>query len=419
LYSIYKHHVPKIRRAVNQIFDSVGRVLPATKITATALRIANANKNVRVFSVPDVATFSEAMNAKPASELRINLDALLPVGEEVGKLFQSFEIVKRLLVHSDATSEFWIPEVLLASFSAELWQVLVFWASSSFEVADWQASQQDVVRFALYWHLCVWNDNKAATQCFQFLAGEHHSAFPGKSMYHVLIGADNGEPCAIALAPTSKFTSFRLDETPNWRTDAERFGREESRNHLAAHWWWSGVRLSPWLQKEYIRRKFESYAPLTNHEDDLPYDVDHICAKNDWNNFSSVRGRFGETVSNQARQFMQTRRWLLGDGIGNKRLVESIDNREDQDDDIACKMPFILLDKHTSADRRIMKDFAFAPEDESLYYWKGVSRPRTKMKDRIWDEKRLGAFQQAVELRAAELYTKFYNNLQYKIWVEP
>jgi hypothetical protein len=125
LYSIYKHHVPPIRAVVDEIFKKVGHVLPPTKITTTALRIANANKNKPAYSVPDVAVFSKEMAANPLSELRRKLDDLLPVRKADGRLFQSFATVKNVLAHSGIPSfsrdskkpEFGIPQAAVGRIS--------------------------------------------------------------------------------------------------------------------------------------------------------------------------------------------------------------------------------------------------------------------------------------------------------------
>ena len=72
----------------------------------------------------------------------------------------------------------------------------------------------------------------------------------------------------------------------------DRFGEGGDRNDIGAHWWWNGRKLLPWLQRDYLRRAFPGYAPLTSHQYDLPYDVDHICPYKDWGDWWSVRDRF-------------------------------------------------------------------------------------------------------------------------------
>ena len=75
------------------------------------------------------------------------------------------------------------------------------------------------------------------------------------------------------------------------------------RNDIGSEWWWNGKKLLPWLQKEYIRRTFPGYAPLTDHEDDVPYDIDHICPQSDWGeDWRNVQRRLDVGANNSLRQ---------------------------------------------------------------------------------------------------------------------
>lgn len=232
LYSIYKHHVPKIRDTVDAIHRGAGRVLPPTKIVAAALRIANALTSERQNNTPDPVEFSKAMTADPKSELRKKLEQLLPSASEVsgsfdGTLRRSFVTVRSLLSHEDGVGGFWLPDVLLTMLPAELWQVLVFWATVHPESANWKLCRQEAVRFALFWRLCVWNDEKAANTAFVYIkeTKAEHADFPGAALYQRLVGATQSEPYAHALLPPDEFERklCMVGESPAWRTDEERF----------------------------------------------------------------------------------------------------------------------------------------------------------------------------------------------------
>lgn len=427
LFSIYKYHVPKVRDAVSEIYRAAGRVLPPTKIVSTALRIANANRDRPAYSVPDVTEFSERMLETPPSDLRRNLESLLPIerGNYCGQISPLHHIFPRLacaLAYSEDAGPFWIPDILLAELHSELWQVLVFWAhrrrestpDGTYEIT--RQDRQDLVRFSLFWHLCIWNHDKAASWCFSYIRQNEDAitSFPGGALYRLLCGIDSGEACGSALMPSDEF-SRRLchQERSSWRSDHERFGNGGDRNGAGAHWWWNGEKLLPWLQRDYIRRAFPGYAPLTNHEDDLPYDVDHICPQKDCRDWWSVRDRV-DVRDPALRQAMRDGRDALCNGIGNLRLIDSSLNRSDHDDDVATKLPFICSDHEPTRDERTaMVDFGFACQNRNL--WKRVSRPG-KVADRQWDEDRLQAFQQSVEQRAIWLYRRFYDDLGYGAW---
>ena len=423
LFSIYKHHVPEIRDVVNAIHEEAGRVLPPTKIVATALRIANAGRKRPQYTIPSARDFAEEMAAASASELRQQLDRLLPNGADQdtnrqGLLGSAFVAIKETLSWKDGCGAFWMPDVVLASLSAELWDVLVFWAVRVLDAGrdeDLAASREEVVRFALFWHVFGWNNEKSARWAIERLQDVREiTRFPGSELYRKLTGTKD-DRCAYALIDASEFTRRLCKERdPSWRTDRERFGEKE-RNEVGAHWWWNGRKALPWLQREYIVEAFPDYRPLSDHEDDLPYDVDHICPWNDCGDWWSVKDRIKalEGKSDLAKR-MRDGREAVGNGIGNLRLVDASTNKGDQDADIAEKMSFVIKAEPCERDKADMARFAFSPKDRAL--WEQVSCSGD-VKQRQWDENRLAAFQQAVEERAAWLYNCYYNELGYAEWV--
>lgn len=288
LYSIYKHYVPEIRNTVDAIHRDAGRVLPPTKIITAALRIANARTDERKNNVPDPITFAKNMKEAGDKEvkLRTELTEMLPtISEKLdalkGNLHRSFIYVRSLLSYDDDVGGFWLPDVMLAALPPELWHVLVFWAVTNSEPANRQLCREEAVRFALFWHLCVTNNEKAAVSAFAYIktVNTKSEGFPGSALYQRLVGATRSEAYAHALPPLDEFKRklCRDDESPVWRTDEERFVENKLRNDIGSNWWWHGRKMLPWLQRDYVREAFPGYVPLSEHEDDLPYDLDHIC----------------------------------------------------------------------------------------------------------------------------------------------
>lgn len=432
LYSIYKHDCPEIRDAVNEIYGKIGQVLPPTKIASTAIRIAfvqSAESNEDRNYAPDVARFSKMLVDEKEKKFRDWLYRLIPARsqgvDEKGILLRSFETIKMLLWYEDNAGDFWIPEVLLASLPAELWQVLTFWAVRHPEPANAERSRKEAVRFALFWYLSVFNNEKAARWAFDHIKkiGEFKD-FPGAALYELFTGKHE-DYCAHKLIPSKEFNSKLLyketapcatyeKEGSSWKTDEERFGQGDSRNVLGSHWWWNGKKMLPWLQKDYIRNVFKDYVPLTDHEDDVPYDVDHICPYKDWrDDWRNMEQRL--EVGEELKKKIYKCRDAVGNGIGNLQILSSSENRRKQDEDLATKLPFSLNDNvpPTEVDLKAMADFAFNPEDREL--WLKVSKPGEVSK-RQWNEDRLAAFQQAVEQRAAWLYQRFHDELDYERW---
>ena len=182
---------------------------------------------------------------------------------------------------------------------------------------------------------------------------------------------------------------------------------------MGAHWWWNGRKLLPWLQKTYIASAFPGYKPLTDNEDDLPYDVDHICPYNDWGYWPNVRDRVAGLDASLVKA-MRDGRDAIGNGIGNLRLIDASQNKSHQDADVGVKMPFVLGEGPAGAgDENEMSNWLFSPEQLKL--WRRVSGP-VKLADRQWNNDRLAAFQAAVERRAAWLYRRFHDDLGYESW---
>ncbi|WP_156898043.1 DUF262 domain-containing protein [Methylocapsa acidiphila] len=422
LFSIYKYYVPELRDAVERIYDTAGRILPPTKIAATALRIANARTHDEPGNgnwLPGVDVFAKEMAKQKKSDLWFQLEQLIPRTSvpdgprEPGPLSRSFEMVKGLLSYDKDAGNFWMPDVLLTELPAELWQVLVFWAAKCPDPTNLEFCRKEAVRFALFWHLCVSNNDKAANWAFEYIKDNKITSradFPGAALYLRLIEAGDDESCATPLMQPCEFKRLLCKKVdPSWQTDVERFGEGNKRNVIGSHWWWYGKKILPWLQRDYIRDKFPGYAPLTNNEDDLPYDVDHICPWSDWGeDWRRVTQRID--VGNPARQKMRDNRNAVGNGIGNLRLIASWENRHDQDVAITVKMPFVEGRAEPTPDElRAMKASAFPPDDRAL--WRLAAG-----KDKRWNTGRLAAFQQAAEQRAAWLYECFHDDLGYEAW---
>jgi hypothetical protein len=423
LYSIYKHYEPKIRDTVEAIHQDAGHVLAPTKIVAAGLRIANALVNEQHNNTPDPAAFIKAMTENPESDLRRKLHQLLPVRRDItetghGALKQSFQTVKLLLSYKTDVGSFWLPDVLLGTLPVEIWEVLLFWVTRHPEHIDQDSCRKEMVRFALFWRLCVWNDEKAAKAAFAYIKDPRSdkTTFPGAQLYRLFIGATGGEEYAHALLSPHEFARKLCipAENANWRTDNERFIENGARNHIGSNWWWYGRKMLPWLQRDYIRKAFPDYTPLSEHEDDLPYDVDHICPYKEWgDDFRLVRKRFDDDVDAPLRDRMEKGRGGLGNGIGNLRLVDSSTNRFDQDDDISKKMPFLVAVGNPLDDDEAMSRSAFSLELCKL--WSRVSRPGP-VETRLWNSDRLAAFQHAVEHRGAWLYGCFHDELDFETW---
>ncbi len=80
LYSIFKHHDPRVHNAVLEIHAAVGRVMAPTKIVVSALRLASALSKDGATSVPDVVAFARIMGetVPETAPFRETLAELIP-----------------------------------------------------------------------------------------------------------------------------------------------------------------------------------------------------------------------------------------------------------------------------------------------------------------------------------------------------
>lgn len=442
LYSAYKHYCPEIGNVVEAIHNDCGRVLSPTRIATTALLLANIQAG-KSFSVPSMEEFvAAATDQCKGRKLWTELQKLLP-SEGAGILATAFKSVKARLkwsadVCGDERDIYWIPDALLGSLPAGLWQVLVFWAVQSPNKVNTRTTRERLVRFALFWHYAVWNNEKAASRALQRLKGMGEEVeFPDRELYLDLIGRGSDSPCAVGFADATTFYEAlpKRCPSPRWRKDRERFakagdgGKDSVRNESAAHWWWGGWKVLPWLQRRYVQEAFPGYAPLSDHEDDLPYDLDHICPKSHWDwHWGSKNAKCFIVVADNAdeiRQGMYDGRGDLGNGIGNLRVVESSHNRRDQDKDHREKMPekvqVSAKEDRDLATQMELADWTFGTDRDELSWWlaAGVLPGTTEMSDdkgKYWDCRRLEALQAAAERRAARLYRDFYHGLGFADW---
>lgn len=433
LFSIYKHHQPRIHNLVNDIYGKVGRVLPPTKIVASALRIANARTHEKTYegnTVPDVATFAKEMGDptdQPASNrrtrsLRLELKELLPPDRthDEGTLVACFGHLFELLRYG-RDNKLGLPQVMLTTLSPQLVQVLLFWVFLVYRSAGGantlQKAREDAIRFAMFWRLCVWNEDRASTHCFESLRARMSlvgSVLP--DLYRDLIGTDY----VLPLATPDEMERYGWHEpSPNWLGEKDRFLKTESGParlpELYREWWRSRGKFLMWLQRDYLAPAFESFDPASGREDDVPYDLDHMCPASDWGRywtpFRAELVRAG-CLSEPQIEAMRQARFVLGDAIGNFRLIDASKNRGDGDADIRTKMPFVCGGGEPSpCDQREMAEMAFDPDQRAI--WCVASG-----KNQEWDAERLRVFQEAVEQRTHWLYRRFYEDLGFGIWTK-
>lgn len=399
VYSAYKLRKPEIRVIVETIHKDISSVLTPAQIVQAALRMAHTRADKRTGWAPGFDTVMKEFSSKNTDTLWVKrLDALLLAKEGAGSLIQAFDATRKLLGGA-RRGNFYLPEIVMAQLPAELWQVIAFWAlSGNRDQTD--ATQQEVVRFAMAWHLAVTNPERAAQVCFRDLVDRDGTGFPGKVLFQALIGSF-AHPIPT---PEALDCMFLRGGSGRWLTYKERFKEEEPHRDLASAWWFSRKML-PWLQRDYLGKQFTDYQPMSDHEDDRPYDWDHICPRADWK--PDGRGIAAKDMGfddENDRKAKMGDPGMVGDSVGNFRLVNFPQNRGDGAKRIFEKLLFLdAPDKHPELGSA--SDFLLGDEVE-IALWRKVDTGGP-----VWDDNRRGAFQQVVEFRTARLYRAFHEQL--------
>lgn len=434
LFSMYKHHVPRVHDAVAEISERGGHLMEPVEVARTAIRIATSQKAEPAFWEPAPVDFQRQV--MKGGELRPHLDRLITIepSPQNSRLGDAFASVNRLLRYEAPSGsdnwDFGLPSVMIADLNTELIRVLIHWAvvSHGLDVSD---AKEDLVRFALFWHLCVTNDGKAAVKSGRMLHRWHpDGTFPWLALLQVITGmdipidgedtaeeADASDPSALRLIHPNLMRAWgtydqRASATVrDWQT---RFARPGDPNTAALfHRWWGRSGMLLWLQRGYIHDVTPRRMPASTHEDDRPVDLDHIQPQAAYGNDRRTQKSFLPPDLAIEKAFYNERKNLEG-SIGNFRWVPPAVNRQDGDAPIAEKLRLNSVDRMARDGKRPgARDGAMDPS--SFDRWLEASAPM----DNTWSEDRIAAWQSAVEERTIWLYERLWEEAGFDAWSGP
>jgi len=434
LFSIYKFHEPKIHDTVNALYNdgTVGRALPPTKIAAAAIRIANALSHINHPNagnwLPSVGVFSSAMSERE-SEIRKKLDELLAINAENAKFTAAFRLLFKTLAWRTAPSDNGmsdpgLPKVMMVTLSPRLLEVLLLWiiTDSKISIRNIELERADILKFVMFWRLCVINEDKASNFCFVKIKINRKEnegrLLPLVELFDAIIGANERVSIPLVDPKTMKGLLCSYEPGHVWRTYNERFPAEPNPQSVMARLWWnSGKSTLIWLQRAYLQSRFPDFDPASGRDDDTPYDADHMVPAGDWGRnwaYFSKADNLPELTRDE-REAIRDPRFLLGNSIGNLRLIDAAVNKSEQDDPYITKIiEELRMDKadEMSVDEKSAYHSSMAFRSEAMALWRRASGAH----DQVWPNDRLKAFQQAVEERAAWLYDKFYSDLGFVSW---
>ncbi len=427
LFSFYKSIRPAFHDIVRDIYEGSGRVMSPTKIAVSAIRIANALSHERRDNdhsdrprrpdegnrIPNVDQFAKALEQNGPDQDGVNLagtlDELVGNGPH-GRFAGAFNSLFKALRYDESHNPLGFPTVLLWRLPNDLVQVLLFWRLRTSREFD--AQDNHLSRFVMFWLLCVRYEDQASNLCFRAIR-----EMDGASLRALHDEIKKNDSLSRTLIPPSQMRDILVSQPQsiNWRFLKGRTERcEQMVAELIEHWWRDETRFLPWLQRSYLASAFPDYDPTADRGDDTPYDMDHMVPKNDWwAHWTTFQGRLDPGVQ-FARPIETNIRWVrgeLGESIGNKWLVDYGTNRRWSDSSFEAKLMCIEKDAD-AAPKKLLDVFPWGEREIWVNASPQGEAPAT------WNDVRLMSFQRAIEARAAWLYEELYTQLEFSAWTD-
>ena len=444
-YSIIKHRIPETYTLVETLHNkndlNVAGLLTATDLVMTAMRLAAAE-----FQQADgrLITDWESPTKQDFHRL-IKIDGFLSKQSgkgffqiiKSGELDETFKSLNKLLSYNQNSNPHGLPPYSLPLLHRPLVQILLRWirivqqrdrsdgACNTDDILE--KNREAVLRFIMYWQLCVTNPSKASTIAYKQLS-ETNLHFPDLAIYHALLDAEVAIPMVSPdiiekIKRNVAFTDAGLNTIDNEAKSLRGWRRfhiapsstetEKKVINLYQRWWGNGGYTHPlllWLQRKNVAG-FEG-SPVAGRDEDTPYDFDHICPANHWGQWTGV------TVGNRLIDFHEANdsggHWRLGNSIGNVRVWSREKNRSDGADSPRKKLK--LSSESGKEEERNNLLLLSAIHVNQIEGWEKCSGDDALGKS--WNKDRVKAFQYVVEQRAFTLYQSFYDDLKFSLWPE-
>jgi len=317
------------------------------------------------------------------------------------------------LKHDETKNPLGLPTVLLWRLSPDLVQVLLFWLLHTRQEFD--NNDNHLLRFVIFWRLCVRSDDKASNLCFRLIRETERCSL--RALYRAV--KSDASLSRSFIAPDEMRSILVADLQPRWRSLQDRIKeRHQMVVELVDRWWHDAANILPWLQRNYLASAFPGYDPTADRDDDTPYDVDHMVPASDWGFYWSERPErlapeqpFTQTELDKFRHV----RHQLGNSIGNKWLVDYSTNRSWGDTSFETKLQHIQGESQ-DAPRRLLEVFPQGADATWIQASPAIPAPPDTEVFLAWNNQRLERFQHAVEDRAAWLYKRLYEDLGFSDW---
>ena len=335
-------------------------------------------------------------------------------------------MLTNLLEYNSDTNPKGLPLHAFPVLNRPLVQVLLRWIrcvqlNSLNDVASVLNSNRDeVLRFIMYWQLCVIEPKKASEEVFQLLKVTNTN-FPGEKIYITLVEKNVALPIFSPeqiLEINRNVVYADSNNLRGWKRFLIKQETEEKEKkviQLYNRWWGSNPNrythpLLLWLQRKAVSDFTGN--PVAGREEDTPYDYDHICPSKHWGDWTGSGANADSLLQFVEKSNDDKGHVYVGNSIGNLRVWDSSKNRSDGDKAPNIKLEF---DNPKQCERDMLLEQS-AINHSQTEKWLICSGELDK--ERSWSPERALAFQQVVEQRAFSLYERFYNELSFSAWLE-
>lgn len=425
IYSVIKNKLPEsyglVENLANQ--DNILKHLNATNVVMTAVRLVAEELGLTDHESPTKVEFHRLLTDKFSEKF-------------VGYIENSSDFVRSIKNLTDSLeysgySDIGLPRHAWILIGRPLVQVILRWLLKikiDEQKAVLDENRKELIKFILYWVLCVKDARKASTIIYKlhknneddttlkkiFQGGKYAKILIEEGVSIPLVSPDDLnsiETRSIILSPAD-VKGLRGSK----RFEVKKFNDTKMQDHfqrcinLYSRWWsLKGNHIHPlllWLQRDLVST-FKGCVSADS-EEDTPYDFDHICPSNHWHGWTGIKEGQGRLCDiNDDPIADKQGYWRLGNSIGNVRVLDSSVNRSYGDAPPVEKL-------HLGKECKNEEVFIYQNDIDSTEYpyWVACSEVDPK-KYKIWggDGTRALAFQKAIELRAFNLYKKFYTDL--------
>jgi len=395
-YSIIKHQYPEIHDRMKEIINQYGRLAGEVDLVLAALRVAktlalpdtNNAKDWEVIGRPTPAFVSQL---KERESVESKFKTLMGLDSNPCELSRALDSIVGVLSYNEHTQPKGLPDMFLARLPRELVDVLILFAVK--RLADGGVrggTQSDLRAFVLYWMFFVVDNGKAAWCAFQH--GWHSNKLLAETD---LVREYEKEGISLFLPRQNALRSLRKEAEDGGnhllRSWADRFKAAERDDEYKPG---EALRVLStneelckraliWLQRDYIVTEFSDYKPMSENDEDLPVDLDHIIPYDIFRfHWSSCYSRLRPDA------ISENFRWgrdVVGNSLGNYRWISASVNRSRQEG------IFVPLEK--------FGDLVSNPDD-----WNTII-PKDKSKQ-LWSSNDIATFQRLIDLRTLDLYER-------------